>query len=278
MQQIMFVCMVLAACSGSRSPGSKDPAREPAASAMAAKPATARNHRPAIALDSTELDGKAGPDIKLQRISDRIWLHLNAAELPGWGRVEANGLVVFGARGAVIIDTGFRREQTGWLLERVRAATGQDAIAMVATHSHNDRAGGVAVAAAAGVPVYASTRTKALLGAEGNAITHAFDATARLDLGDLHIELFYPGAGHAPDNIVAYVLEEHLLFGGCLVRAGDSTGMGNLDDADLPAWPATMDRVIERYGNARMVVPGHGRAGDASLLLHTKRLAEQAAN
>jgi glyoxylase-like metal-dependent hydrolase (beta-lactamase superfamily II) len=127
------------------------------------------------------------------------------------------------------------------------------------------------------VPVYASTRTKTLLGTGGDAITHAFEATARIDLGDLDLELFYPGAGHAPDNIVVHVREEHLLFGGCLVRAGETKGLGNLEDADLPAWPATMDRVMERYGSARTVVPGHGRSGDASLLLHTRTLAEQAA-
>jgi metallo-beta-lactamase class B len=250
----------------------------PAPNARTANPLTAGNYEPATALDSTRLEGIAGPDIELQRISDRIWLHRNAADVAGWGRVEANGLVVFGARGAVIIDTGFTPEQTAWLMERVRAATGQDATALVATHSHDDRAGGVAVAAAAGVPVYASTRTRTLLGTEGDAITHAFDATATLDLGDLHIELFYPGAGHAPDNIVVYVREEHLLFGGCLVRAGESNGIGNLADADLPAWPATMDRVIARYGKAHLVVPGHGRTGDAALLLHTRTLAEQAAN
>jgi glyoxylase-like metal-dependent hydrolase (beta-lactamase superfamily II) len=261
MRQIAFVCWALTACSGSQSPAGGQPA------------ATTHDDRPAATLDSTELDGITGPDITLHRISDRIWLHRNAAEIAGWGRVEANGIVVFGTRGAVIVDTGFTPDQTGWLLQRVRAATGQDAIALVATHSHGDRAGGVA--AAAGVPVYASTRTRTLLGTGGSAITHAFETTTQIDLGDLHLELFYPGAGHAPDNIVVHVREEHLLFGGCLVRAGDASGLGNLEDADLPAWPATMDRVMERYGSARTVVPGHGRTGDASLLLHTRTLAEQ---
>lgn len=294
MRRIFLICVSVAACSGGAPPGdstlslSPEPARTsahvapetanaPAAVAPEAglDPHTASH--PAPGRPETSLAAEPGPDIELRRLSDRVWLHVNAFELPDWGRVEANGLVIVGARGAVIIDTGWTAEQTRWLLDRARDATGRDALAVVATHSHLDRAGGAGVAAAAGVPVYASRRTRELLGAKGSAITHAFDATAEIDLGDGQVELFYPGAGHTPDNIVAFVREDSLLFGGCLVRAGHSDWIGNVEDADLPAWPATMDRVIERYGDARLVVPGHGRPGDASLLRHTRELAENAA-
>lgn len=217
--------------------------------------------------------GKRAPDIEVRRLSDRVWLHDSSAVVPEYGRVHANGLIVVGRDGAVIVDSSWTGAQTAWLLDYVESATGRPARALVATHFHDDRAGGAEVARAAGVPVHASTRTVELLGAGGGAITHPFEASARIELGDVHVELWYPGAGHSPDNIVVYVEEERLLFGGCLVRAGASSWIGNLSDADLAAWPATMDRVIERYADAAVVVPGHGAVGDASLLPHTRALA-----
>jgi len=38
-----------------------------------------------------------------------------------------------------------------------------------------------------------------------------------------------------------------------------------------------MDRVIARYPDATIAVPGHGRPSDASLLPHTRQLAVDAA-
>lgn len=269
MRSIAFLYVAFLSCSGQTAP--------PAAPSPTTTTPPLAVEKSQVALDVAQLEGKTGPDIELHRISDRVWLHLSAHDVPGFGRVEANGLIVFGSGGAVIVDTAWTPEQTRWLLERVRAATGKDAMAMIATHSHNDRAGGVSTAAAAGVPVYASARTKSLLGDQGDAISHPFDTTATIELDDVHVELFYPGAGHTIDNIVVHVREQGVLFGGCLVRAGESNWIGNVADADVPAWPATMDRVMERYGKARVVVPGHGRTGNASLLPHTREVAEKAA-
>lgn len=224
-----------------------------------------------LAVDAEALNGARGPDIALRRVSERVWLHESAAVLPDYGRVQANGLMVVGRDGAVIIDSAWTEAQTRWLIDRARAATGKAPRALLATHFHDDRAGGIAAAREAEVPVYASTLTRTLLGAKGVHVSHPFASRAALDLGDVHVEVFFPGAGHSPDNVVVYVAEERLLFGGCLVRAGDT--IGNVQDADVGAWPAAMEQVIARYPNVKVVVPGHGATGDGSLLTHTRELA-----
>lgn len=223
---------------------------------------------------SVEPDGAAGPDIALRRLSDRVWLHDSSFVLPKWGRVHANGLIVLGRDGAVIVDSAWTDAQTAWLLDQAVTLSGKQARALVATHFHEDRAGGIATARAAGVAVYALAETKRILATDD--VTHPVDAEAAIDLGDVRLEIYFPGAGHSPDNAVVYVREERLLFGGCLVRAADHD-IGNLSDADVGAWPATMDRLIARYGEAAVVVPGHGDLGDASLLSHTRDLARAAA-
>jgi hypothetical protein len=46
-------------------------------------------------------------------------------------------------------------------------------------------------------------------------------------------------------------------------------------DADLAAWPTTIERLRARYSRARLVVPGHGEPGTLALLDHTLGLARR---
>ena len=88
------------------------------------------------------------------------------------------------------------------------------------------------------------------------------------------LELFFPGAGHSLDNIVVYFPRRALLFGGCLIKALGAQGLGNTADGDVAAWPGSVQRVIDRYPYARMVIPGHGPEGDRALLAHTLELLQ----
>ena len=77
--------------------------------------------------------------------------------------------------------------------------------------------------------------------------------------------------------IVAFDEQTGVLFGGCMIRSAADTSLGNVADADRPAWPASMRRLIDRYGaRVRIVVPGHGEAAGPELLGHTLALAEAA--
>ena len=53
---------------------------------------------------------------------------------------------------------------------------------------------------------------------------------------------------------------------------------GNLSDAVLAAWPATLDSLLVRFPDARIVVPGHGAPGGPELIRHTKALLSEAAS
>ena len=50
-------------------------------------------------------------------------------------------------------------------------------------------------------------------------------------------EVFYPGAGHTQDNLVVWIPEAKLLFGGCLIKEERARHIGNVTDADLQGWP-----------------------------------------
>jgi glyoxylase-like metal-dependent hydrolase (beta-lactamase superfamily II) len=83
--------------------------------------------------------------------------------------------------------------------------------------------------------------------------------------------VFYPGAGHTIDNVVAWVPSDGVLFAGCLVKSITAPDLGNVADADLGAYPATIRRLADTY-RPRHVIPGHGTiAGDS--IAHTSALA-----
>nr|HBO6797834.1 subclass B1 metallo-beta-lactamase [Pseudomonas aeruginosa] len=77
------------------------------------------------------------------------------------------------------------------------------------------------------------------------------------------IEVFYPGPGHTPDNVVVWLPENRVLFGGCFVKP---YGLGNLGDANLEAWPKSAKILMSKYGKAKLVVSSHSETGNASLL------------
>ena len=49
--------------------------------------------------------------------------------------------------------------------------------------------------------------------------------------------------------------------------------LGNTEDAVIGEWSNSIQKVIDRYSDIKLVVPGHGKVGDTSLLAHTQKLA-----
>ncbi len=217
-----------------------------------------------------------GNDFQLRRLDASIWLHVSFKELPGVGRYPSNGLVVLGPEGALLVDTPWTPEQTRRLLAWLRDTQGTAVREVIITHFHDDRLGGVSELPSS-VRIHALTATSELAARQG----HRFSATAlqpetSLSLVGESVEIYFPGAGHAPDNLVVWLPARRMLFAGCLVKSADSGSLGNLADADVPSWRDSVQRVIERYPNATVVVPGHGDPGGQELLVHTRELVDAA--
>ena len=57
-----------------------------------------------------------------------------------------------------------------------------------------------------------------------------------------------------------------------MCKSLNSENLGNIADGDLSEYPKTIDKVINRFKSAKVVIPGHGQIGGLDLLLHTKYL------
>ena len=72
-------------------------------------------------------------------------------------------------------------------------------------------------------------------------------------------------------NVVGYFPEDKVVFGGCLIKTVGA-GKGNLEDANVAAWPATVSKVKATYSKAEIVIPGHGKTGGTELFDYTIKL------
>ena len=215
------------------------------------------------------------PDLTIENIYPEVYLHKSYQRVEGFGLVSSNGLVVVENRKAFIIDTPWSKSDTkklaSWIEEQ-----GYELVASVSTHSHEDRTGGLQWLNSQSISTYASKLTNELLKKEGNALaSNSFD-NPEFWLVDGSIETFYPGGGHTIDNIVVWLPKSKILFGGCFVRSLQAKGLGNTAEATIDQWPDSVGKVLSKYPDAQIVIPGHGKPGDFSLLEHTKELAESA--
>ena len=174
-----------------------------------------------------------------------------------------------------LVDTAWTDEQTGVVLKWTEDNLSRPITSAVVTHAHKDKMGGVAALHEANVSTYAHPLTNRDAGKrdlEPARNDLVFDAD-RATLADGAIEIFYPGAGHTIANVVVYVRDARVLFGGCLIRPGESRTMGNTDDADIAHWDEAVVAVEAGYPDARIIVPSHGPPGGRELLRHTIDLA-----
>ncbi|MCE9668955.1 subclass B1 metallo-beta-lactamase [Myxococcus stipitatus] len=208
-------------------------------------------------------------DVTVRGIAPGVWLHETVAETQDFGRVAANGLLIEDGEASILVDTGWNAAQGALLTTWARETLHRPVRAAISTHFHEDRTGGIPALAGQGIPVHALELTAKLSSEQGLPVPGQ-TFTDSLALGP--VELFFPGAGHARDNLVVWHAKSGVLFGGCFVKDAAATNLGNLSDADVSAWPASLERTLQRYPEARMVIPGHGEPGGPELLAHTRSL------
>ncbi len=222
---------------------------------------------------------KADYPVTLSKLADGVWVHTTNYRLPGQQPIGVNGLVVVDGDDVILVDGAWGELATVALLERVKAATGKPVTKMVVTHHHADRTAGVDAAERAGVEVFTHPTTPGLAARAGypapnTSVAALAEPKSRTRVGK--VEIAYPGAGHAPDNLVVYLPEEKILYGGCLVRGAGVTTLGNTEDADLALWAESLDWTRGTYKDAATVVPGHGKGSTLVLLAATRAMVGEA--
>lgn len=185
----------------------------------------------------------------------------------------ANGLYVVTGSGVIMIDTPWDTTQTLPLLDSIRTRHRQPVMLCISTHFHNDRTGGVDQLRRLGIETWSSVYTQQLARQKGMPVPeHTFLQDTLMRVGSVTFRPFYPGPGHTPDNIVVWFPEARVLYGGCFIKSTEAGTLGNLSDADISAWPASLRKVSQAFHKPRFIIPGHQSWQSRSSLKHTLRL------
>lgn len=246
-RSLLLTAFILTACGGADAPAQK-----------AAEPA-----------DNFLTQMQADYPVTLSKLADNVWVHTTNYSLPGQSPIPVNGLVVVDGEDVILVDGAWGELATLSLLEKVKAETGKAVTKMIVTHHHMDRTAGVDVAEWQGVQVFTHPDTPALAAKAGfpvpnTSVSTLKDPQSRTTVGSL--EVAYPGPGHAQDNLVVYIPSAGILYGGCAVRGAGTQTLGNTEDADLTKWAESLQWVKATYPKATIVVPGHGKGANLSLV------------
>jgi metallo-beta-lactamase class B len=219
------------------------------------------------------------PKLKVTPLNDRVLVHTTYGVYQN-SSVPSNGLIIKTKDGIVLVDTGWdsdgNTDNTRQLVQWVADNLHQPIRFCIVTHAHEDRVGGISELRKAGIRVISTPLTaqkSVKLGYEAPEGILPIDTT--FTVGQEPIRCYFPGEGHTSDNIVVWLPNQQILHGGCFVKSVAAFGMGNVADANLKEWATSIRKVMNQFGTAKIVVPGHEEWGDTKSLEHTLRLLEK---
>ena len=220
---------------------------------------------------------KVSDDIELILISPKAYLHVSVSEIKGYGKVSSNGLILIDNGQAFLFDTPVTNEQTKTLIDFVADSLHARITGFVPNHWHNDCMGGLEYLNKQGIKSYAHQMTIDIAKKEGLPLPkHGFTDSISLKMNNTKIDCYHLGSGHSTDNIVVWFPSEKILFAGCMLKDIHSQTLGNLSDANVEDWLQTIQKLINKFPSAEIVIPGHGQVGGKELLMRTRKLLIEA--
>ncbi len=220
-----------------------------------------------LAGDSIDVVDK---NIKIVRLTDKAYLVQSSYACNG--QLDCNHLLILDSKDIVLINTPAKDSLTVVMLNCIEKKFKRKVTKVIVSHFHDDSSGGLQETSKRRIISYGLDKTRDLLKPENKNIDSVFRDSLTISLQTIQLGLFYLGAGHSVDNIVTWMPGEKILFGGCLLKSLDSKDKGNIKDADLQAWPVTVEKVRERFKDAKIVIPGHFAIGDTSIFEHTIKI------
>jgi hydroxyacylglutathione hydrolase len=185
------------------------------------------------------------------------------------GPVQENCFIVRrekGADRAVVVDPGDEAERIVAALEALGIETVE---AILLTHCHFDHIGAVApVAKATGAPVWCpelETQVLADIMAyvpwpgfgpfESYEADHTVAGGETLELAGMTFDVVFT-PGHSPGHVTYAIRDQHALLSGDVLFQG-SVGRVDLPGGDWPTLLASIETLLDAYGDDTTVLPGH---------------------
>lgn len=215
------------------------------------------------------------PALEIHPLTPEVYVFITYQHIGVMGnlRFPANGLYVVTPEGVVLLDTPWDTTQLQPLLDSIERRHRLPVVMSISTHYHEDRTAGIDYYRERDIATWSSEATAARCSEVGfPRAAHLFASDTTFVVGGRSFQTYYPGPGHTTDNIVVWLPEWRVLYGGCFIKSTESTDLGNIANADLAAWPGSARRTLRRFRRPEYVIPGHSGWQDADGLKHTLRL------
>ena len=191
-------------------------------------------------------------------------------------RIPANGMYVVTDKGVVMIDSPWDTTQFQPLLDSIKVRHNKNVVLCIATHFHEDRTGGLEYYRQQGIKTYTTRQTDDLSKKRGmKRAEFLIDQDTVFTAAQYSFQTYFPGQGHAPDNIVIWFEKEKILYGGCLIKSTQDSTLGNLSDANVKDYATTIKNVQKKCKKVKYVIPGHNDWTSTKSLEHTLKMAQQ---
>jgi glyoxylase-like metal-dependent hydrolase (beta-lactamase superfamily II) len=208
---------------------------------------------------------------RIEVVADGVWAVISTPLRDG-GRhftTTANGGIVAGRDGVLVVEGFYSDEGAAWLSGRVRELTGREPTHAVVTHYHADHTrglGGLSAGrpeASPSLALLATPATRDLLVEQKEKVipdTSIADEGMTIDLGDRSVRLV-PRRGHTASDVTVELNDPKVIWCGDLVWNGM---FPNYVDAIPSHLARHCEAILGRSDTA--YVPGHGdRAAAAAL-------------
>jgi metallo-beta-lactamase class B len=206
--------------------------------------------------------------VKIEEIKPNVYLHISYLQTQTWGKVGCNGMIYLQNKKAIIFDTPTDDASSEVLYESLKKQKIK-IVGVVVNHFHDDCLGGLKFFHQKGIKSYSSELTRTLAKKDTVEVPKiGFEKEQKLKLGKKTIINVHLGAAHTRDNIVSYLDDEKVMFGGCMVKELEA-GKGFLGDADIKTWSSTIEKVKAKFPDVTTIIPGHGKYGGQALFDYT---------
>jgi metallo-beta-lactamase class B len=190
--------------------------------------------------------------------------------------ISANAMYLVTDKGVVLFDAPWDKTQFQPLLDSIKAKHNKEVIMCFATHSHEDRAGGLEFYKEKGIKTYTIKLTDEILKKNNEKRAEFIIPNDTVfTVGQHRFQVYYPGKGHAPDNIVVWFDAAKILYGGCFIKSTEAEDLGYLGDADVKDWEKSIKKVQAKFKNPKYIITGHDDWKNTASLNHTLKLVQE---
>lgn len=226
-------------------------------------------------LPCIQLNAQADTRLRITPLTGNFYIYTTWNQYKD-SRTPANGMYLVTSEGVVLFDCPWDTTQFQPLLDSIETRHHQKVKYCIATHFHDDRTAGLTYYKRQGINTYTTRLTDSLsaLNKKARAANLMYSDTG-FTAGEFSFQVFYPGPGHAPDNIIIWFPKEKILYGGCLIKSTEDKTLGYLGDASTELYANSLMRVKEKCHQPAFVIPGHGSWKKKRSLNHTLRMARK---